>query len=72
MPFSIAPAGEIFQSRLDQAMEGLDDVKTVADDIPAIGNGCSMSEAIADHDRKPDISFDSLQRTENQAESSQD
>ena len=52
MPFSIAPAGEIFQSRLDQAIEGLDGVKTVADDILVIGNGDSMTETIADHDRK--------------------
>lgn len=52
MPFSIAPAGEIFQSHLDHAINGLHDVKTVADDILVIGNGDSKSEAIADHDRK--------------------
>ena len=39
MPFGIAPAGEIFQSCLDQAIEGLDGVKTVADDILLIRNG---------------------------------
>lgn len=52
IPFSIAPAGEIFQICLDQAIEGLDGIRTVADDILVIGNGDSMSEAIADHDRK--------------------
>ena len=52
MPFGIAPAGEIFQGHLDQAIEGLHGVKTVADDILVIRNGDSKSEAIADHDRK--------------------
>ena len=52
MPFVIAEAREVFQSRLDEAIEGLDGVKTVAHDILLIGNGDSMSEGIADHDRK--------------------
>ena len=52
MPFGIAPAGETFQSHLDQAIESLDGVKTVADDIFVTGNGDSMAEAIADYDRK--------------------
>ena len=30
MPFGISPAGEIFQRRLDQEIEGLDGVRTVA------------------------------------------
>ena len=33
MPFGISPAGEIFQQRLDQAIDCLDGVQTVADDI---------------------------------------
>ena len=40
MPFGISPAGEIFQRRLDQAIEGLGRVRTVADDV-LIGCRCS-------------------------------
>jgi hypothetical protein len=54
MPFGISPAGEIFQRRLDQAIEGLDGVKIVADDILAIGNGATTAEAVKDHDTKLD------------------
>ena len=52
LPFGISPAGEIFQSRLDQAIDNLEGVKTVTDDILVIGNGDSLTEAIADHDAK--------------------
>ena len=52
MAFGISPAGEIFQRRLDQATEGLEGVRTVADDLLVIGNGITMEEAIADNDRK--------------------
>ena len=52
MPFGISPAGEIFQRHLDQAIEGLEGVRTVADDILIIGNGASMEEAVQDHDAK--------------------
>ena len=49
MPFGISPAGEIFQRRLDQAIEGLDGVKTVGDDILVIGNGATTAEAVKEH-----------------------
>ena len=52
MPFGISPAGEIFQQRLDQAIDGLDGVRTVADDILIIGNGDTLQAAVADHDKK--------------------
>ena len=52
MPFGISPAGEIFQRRLDQAIEGLNGVKTVADDLLIIGNGESVADAVKDHDVK--------------------
>ena len=54
MPFGISPAGEIFQRRLDQAIEGLDEVKTVADDILVIENEATTAEAVKDHDTKLD------------------
>ncbi|CAB3981308.1 Hypothetical predicted protein [Paramuricea clavata] len=58
MPFGISPAGEIFQQRLDQAIDDLDGERTVADDILVIGNGETMQEAVADHDRKLKELFD--------------
>ncbi|CAB4030624.1 Transposon Ty3-G Gag-Pol poly [Paramuricea clavata] len=58
MPFGISPAGEIFQQRLDQEINDLDGVRTVADDILVIGNGETMQEAVADHDRKLKELFD--------------
>ena len=52
MPFGISPAGDIFQRRLEQAIEGLDGVRTVADDLLIIGNGESVADAVKDHDVK--------------------
>ena len=52
MPFGISPVGEIFQRRLDQAIEGLDGVRTIVDDILIIGNRMSTDEAVKDHDAK--------------------
>jgi hypothetical protein len=54
MPFGISPAGEIFQRRLDQAIEGLNGMKTVTDGILVIGNGATTDEAVKDHDTKLD------------------
>ena len=53
MPFGISPAGEIFKRRLDQAIEGLNGVKSVADDILIIGNRAT-AEAVKNHDTKLD------------------
>ena len=52
MPFKISPAGEIFQRRLDQAIEGLAGVRTVADDLLIIGNSESVADAVKDHNTK--------------------
>lgn len=52
MPFGISPAGEIFQRHLDQAIEGLAGVRTVADDLLIIGNGESVADSVRDHDTK--------------------
>lgn len=52
MPFEISPAGEIFQRRLDQAIEGLDGVRTMADELRIIGNGETVGDAVKDHDTK--------------------
>ena len=48
MPF----ASEIFQLRLHEAVEGIDGVYAIADDILVAGAGDTMKDAVADHDLK--------------------
>ena len=50
MPFGISSAPEEFQRRLDDALEGLRGVKTIADDILVYGEGETHQEAERDHD----------------------
>ena len=52
MPFGISPAIEIFQQRLDEAIDGLEGVRTEADDILITGKGETMTEAVTDHEQK--------------------
>ena len=52
MPFGISPAPEEFQRRLEQALEGLERVKPIFDDILIFGVGETQAEALADHDAK--------------------
>ena len=50
LPFGMN-APEYFQHRLDQAIEGLPGVRTVADDILITGEGDTLQEAVKDHDK---------------------
>ena len=52
LPFGISPASEYFQQRLDQALENLPGVHTVADDILIAGYGSAEQEAQRDHDSR--------------------
>ena len=52
MPFGCNVSSEIFQKKPQQAIEGLEGVHCVADDIMLYGVGCTDDEAIADHDTK--------------------
>ena len=52
MPFGISPASKIFQLRLHKAVEDLDGVYAIADDILVAGTGNTMKGAVADHDLK--------------------
>ena len=52
LPFGISPAPEYVQHRLDQAIEGLPRVRTVADDILITGEGDTLQDAVKDHDKK--------------------
>lgn len=52
MSFGIAPVPEEFQSRLYEAIKGLDGVKAVADDIIVFGVGDTNQAALQGHDSK--------------------
>ena len=51
MPFGISPAPEIFQRLMHEALEGLDGIACIADDILIYGSGDTVAEATRDHDR---------------------
>ena len=51
LPFGLAVSSEIFQKRLQVALEGLPGVACIADDILVYGVGDTKVEADDDHDR---------------------
>ena len=51
MPFGIASALEVFQRKMQELIEGLMGIKTVADDSIAEGHGETFKEATKDHDK---------------------
>lgn len=51
MPMGISSGPEEYQRRQDQALEGLKNVRSVADDILVFGEGDSIEEATQNHDR---------------------
>ena len=51
LPFGISVASEIFQKRLHEALDRLDGLLTVHDDMVVYGEGETKEEAIADHDK---------------------
>ena len=44
MPFEISPTPEVFQRRLNQALEELNDIYVIADDILVTGGGSTLEE----------------------------
>ena len=52
LPFGVSPAPEEFQRILECALEGLDGVKPIFDDILVFGVGETQAEALSDHDAK--------------------
>ena len=51
MPFGISPAPEVFQRRLNQALEVLNNIYVMANDILVTGGGSTLEEARTNHDR---------------------
>ena len=52
LPFGICSAPEEFQQRLLHALEGLEGIICIADDILIFGEGNTLAEAEIDHDRR--------------------
>ncbi|XP_030853177.1 uncharacterized protein K02A2.6-like [Strongylocentrotus purpuratus] len=52
LPFGLNASAEIFQKKLQQALDGLDGIECVADDIILFGVGDNREQAEKDHDRK--------------------
>ena len=50
LPFGLSPSPELFQMKLDQCLEGLPGIHTIADDILITGQGETYKEAESDHD----------------------
>ncbi|KAF7652237.1 hypothetical protein LDENG_00099600 [Lucifuga dentata] len=51
IPFGIKPAVEEYQHRQHEALQGLNGVSVIADDILLYGCGDTTDEALANHDR---------------------
>ena len=52
MPFGISPAPELFQRRLQSAINDIPVVYTIADDVLIVGEGDTHETACQDHDKK--------------------
>lgn len=52
MPFGISPAPEEFPRYLDSALEGLEKIQAICDDILVCGVGELYEEAVQGHDNK--------------------
>ncbi|XP_052566384.1 uncharacterized protein K02A2.6-like [Culex pipiens pallens] len=51
MPFGISPAPELFQLKLQGAIQGLEGVTGLADDLLVYGTGTGLEEALDNHNR---------------------
>jgi hypothetical protein len=51
LPYGISPAPEIFQRKMHEALDGLEGVACIADDMLIYGRGETIEEAQRDHDK---------------------
>ena len=68
MPFSISPAPEEFQSRLEECLEGLEQIGVIADDIIVYRQGDSDEEANVSHDQAFRALLDLMSRASSQTQ----
>ena len=63
LPFGICVASEMFQKRLNEALDRLDGLLTVHDDMVIYGVGETEEEAVADHNMKLEKFFQRCRET---------
>ena len=51
MPFGLSSSPEVFQRKLDECLEGLENIQVIADDILIYGTGDTTEEAVHQHDK---------------------
>ena len=51
MPFGLNSSPDEFQRRLNIALEGIEGLAVVADDVLIVGGGQNIDEAMSDHDK---------------------
>ena len=51
MPFGLSSSPEVFQRKLDECLEGLENIQVIADDILIYGTGDTTEEAVLQHDK---------------------
>ena len=52
LPYGVSPAPEEFQHRMQEALDGLEGIANIADDVLCYGLGETPEEAEAEHDRQ--------------------
>ena len=62
LPFGISVASEIFQKRLNQVLDRLDGLVTIHDDMVIYGVGDTEEEAMADHNKNLNSSYNVADR----------
>ena len=51
MPFGLSSSPEVFQRKLDEWLEGLENIQVIADDILIYDTGDTTEEAVLQHDK---------------------
>ena len=51
MPFGLSLSPEVFQRKLDECLEGLENIQVIADDILIYGTGDTTEEAVLQNDK---------------------
>ena len=52
LPFGLTPASQIFWTKLEQQLDGLEGVCNIHDDILVYGEGDTLTAAVKNHDER--------------------
>ena len=68
LPFGLNVSGEIFARKLNEALNGLDGVFTIADDIIVVGGGATEQMAKCDNEKKLEKLYKHCEQMDNHKE----